>query len=331
MVQVKKDYVSIIIVTWNSEKFIKDCLSTIIAQSYKKFEIIVVDNGSTDKTLAIIDKHFKKDVILIRNENNAGFCAANNRGLEEARGEFVLFLNPDTKMEKDYLGKAVREFSEQAVGAVSGKLLRFDRKTVDSAGQFLGRDRRAVERGYNRPDAPEYNTKGRCFSVCGAAALYRRSVVEEIKINGQFFDERYFAFFEDLDSGWRMNLAGYYCVYQPDAVVYHHRGGSGKGGTGLKYQITARRPEIQAAIIRNRWFTILKNDSFYNYILDFPFILLREIKTCGYLILVRRDIFRSVYGGFFRNLKDTLKTRKMILSESGISPRQLRRRFLWKS
>jgi len=330
MDEMKRGLVSIIVVTWNGERFIEDCLSSIYAQDYTKFEIILVDNSSTDNTLDVARTGFGKSLKLtiIENDLNRGFSTANNIGISSAEGEFVLFLNPDTKMAPDFLDTALKQFSYPAVGSVSGKILRFDGKIVDSAGQFLGRNRRPIERGYGTTDKGEYSLPRRCFSVCGAAALYRRDVVEILKVNDQFFDEDYFAFYEDLDAGWRMNLYGFECRYVPSAVIYHHRGGSkpDKKGLAAKFQIAGRPPSIQAAIIRNRWFTIIKNDSISNYLLDFPFILVQELKTVIYMLFFRLDIILPVYGGFIRKIPSLLSKRRKIRSKAKFSSFNLRGR-----
>jgi GT2 family glycosyltransferase len=148
------------------------------------------------------------------------------------------------------------------LGGLSGLILCFDVKTLDSAGQTLGKNRRPIERGYGKQLEKKYLKEGYCFSVCGAAALYRREAIEKIKIEDEFFDEEFFAFYEDLDAGWRLNLLGYRCKYIPKALVYHHRGGSriGDSFVAKHFQIGGRPPKIQADIIRNRWLTILKND-----------------------------------------------------------------------
>ena len=331
MAEIKKDSVSIIIVTWNSAKFIADCLESILEQSYRNFEIIVVDNNSEDETVRLVQKFRKKfkRLKIIKNEENAGFAAGNNIGLRSAVGEYVLFLNPDTRMDKDFIKRAISGFDYETVGAVSGLILRFDGKTIDSAGQSPGKNRRPIERGYGKQIEEKYLKKGYCFSVCGAAALYKMAVIEKIKIEGEFFDEEFFAFYEDLDVGWRMNLFGYRCRYMPDAVVYHHRGGSRSGGgfAARHFQIAGRAPQIQANIIRNRWYTILKNDSLLNYLLHLPWIAVQEMKTAVYLVIFRRDIIINVYKQFFIKLPSMWKKRKINMKNKKTNSALIRKRM----
>lgn len=328
----KDGLVSIIIVTWNAERFIQDCLNTIKNQSYNRYEIIIVDNGSTDKTIELAEEFknsFKSNLKIIKNNTNTGFCRANNIGLEQAIGEYVLFLNPDTRLDVNYLRNAFDGFKSDEIGAVSGRILRFDEQTIDSTGQSLAKNRRPVERGYNQLQKEEFLAPGFCFSVCGAAAFYRRLVVDELKISGQFFDEDYFAFYEDLDTGWRMNLYGYKCYYEPNAVLYHHRGGSNAQRKGFlkKYQITGRNSRIQIDIIKNRWLTILKNDNILNYLLDSPFIIIQEIKTFLYLFFLRPWLLPKVYYKYFRLIGSAFRKRRIINSKRKISSFEIRRRM----
>jgi GT2 family glycosyltransferase len=323
--------VSIIIVTWNSEGFIKDAVETALAQSHKNLEIIIIDNGSSDKTVKTVKSLFSKNkqVKLIVNRFNIGFAAANNQGLYIANGEFILFLNPDTKLDKKYLTNALKGFEDPSVGAVSGKIFRFDGKTIDSAGQMLGKSRRAVERGYGKQDSIEYSTEEFCFSVCGAAALYRRAAIAGISINGQFFDESYFAFYEDLDAGWRLNLLGWKCKYIPAAIVYHHRGGSNVNKKGLSgfYQIAGKSSDVQADIIRNRWYTIIKNDHILSFAINFPWIFFQDLKTMIYLLFFNRKIIGKVFRTFFHQLPSLMKKRKIVKMKIKIKRETIRKRM----
>lgn len=278
--------VSVIIVSWNSKRFLSGCLCSIKKQSSQPIEMIVVDNGSDDGSAELVKKQFK-EVRLLQNEANLGFCRANNQALAYAQGEYILFLNADIILEKDYLREALSSFQLSGnIGMVSGKLLRFDRKTIDSTGQFRSKARRAIERGYGQPDQGQYEEAGYIFSVCGAAALYRRQMIEGIKLAGEFFDEDYFAFYEDLDVGWRANLLGWKGYYNPRAVAYHFRGGSqsNRGWFSRFSQFSQRPVELKFHIIKNRYLTIIKNDRWRDFLLDLPSFLKWELLIYGYLL-----------------------------------------------
>jgi len=263
------------VVSWNSRRFLSDCLRSVAAQTRREVELIVVDNGSTDGSADFVAAEFPS-ATLIRNSSNEGFCRANNAALKRATGVFILCLNADAILEPDFIENALAGFRAiHRVGMVSGKILRFDGVTIDSAGQMLTRARRIVDRGYGERDAPRFDEPGEIFSVCGAAALYWRAMIDSVSTDGEFFDESFFAFGEDMDVAWRAQRAGFRAWYQPSARVRHFRGGSQTGKPGLlgRFFQTARRPAgIRAHIVKNRWLMILKNDTLRAYLKDLPFI-----------------------------------------------------------
>jgi GT2 family glycosyltransferase len=272
--------VSTIVVSWNSAGFLEACLASLAAQRGVEMEVVVVDNGSTDGSAGLARALAPRAKVLELGENR-GFCAANNAGLAASSGAFVLFLNADAVLTEDFLEQALPDFArDPRIGMISGKLLRFDRRTVDSAGQFLTRSRRVVERGYDGADGPSLDTEGYIFSVCGAAMLCRREMIEDVSVDGEFFDESYFAFSEDIDVGWRATLAGWRSWYAPRAVAFHYRGGteSADGARRSWRPALLRRPRaLRYHIIKNRWMTLLKNDAAGSFLRDLPFIGARDL------------------------------------------------------
>ena len=272
--------VSTIVVSWNSARFLPACLASLAAQRGVAMEVVVVDNGSTDGSAGLARASGPPVKVLELGENR-GFCAANNAGLAVSTGAFVLFLNADAVLSDDFFEQALPAFArDPRVGMTAGKLLRFDRRTIDSAGQFLTRSRRVVERGYDKPDGPGMDEEGYVFSVCGAAMLCRREMIEDVSVDGEFFDESYFAFSEDIDVGWRASLAGWRTWYAPRAVAFHYRGGTEEAGRarGLAVPALLRRPRaLRYHIIKNRWMTLLKNDAPLSFLRDLPFIGARDL------------------------------------------------------
>jgi GT2 family glycosyltransferase len=308
----------VVVVSWNSERFLDECLSSLFRQSGISLEVVVVDNGSTDASIPIVKEKYP-GARLIELGSNRGFCAANNAGLGETRGRFVLFANSDIILADGFAKGALAPFSrDERIGLVGGKLLRFDRRTIDSAGQFMTRSRRVVERGYDRPDGRESDGEGYVFSICGAALLCRREMIEDISVGGQLFDESFFAFSEDFDIGWRARLAGWRAWYAPRAVAYHFRGGSETSRPGTrKLPALLRRPRpLRYHIIKNRWLTLLKNDAAASVLRDFPFILARDLSLLGAVTLtspaVLLDLARS--GSLLRG---AIARRREFLSGSG--------------
>lgn len=279
--------VAVIVVSWNSSPFLEDCLESILSLDPAPAEILVVDNGSTDGSAALVHERFPQ-VRLVELTENVGFCGANNLGIRMTTAPFVLVLNPDTWLEPGFLKEQLPAFDDPTVGMATGKLLRFDRRTLDTCGQLLARSRQPLDRGYGRPDRGEYDHDEELFGVCGAAALYRRSMLQSVADTGdRYFDESFFAFYEDLDLAWRARRLGWRAVYRHRAIGYHARGGSASGGRRLRRlaAMLGRAPDVRFHIVKNRYLTILRNDSPGGYFANLPFILSRDIATLLLLLL----------------------------------------------
>lgn len=314
--------VSVIVCSFNSEKFIGRCLASVGEQSHKEIELIVVDNGSSDRSREIVRREFP-EAKLIENRENKGFARANNQGIELASGDFFLFLNADAFLDKDYLLNALKPFSlDPNIGMVSGKILRFDGETIDSTGEFVGRSRKVVERGYGKRDEGSYDESGYIFSVCGACALYRREVLERVKVFGEVFDEDFFSFFEDLDLGWRANLFGFRGYYTPDAICYHFRGGEVRERSflGRRSLLMGRESELKYHIVKNRWLTIIKNDRLIDFSRDLPFILIRDVAIFFALLVFDPKVLLRLIKEGFPLIKTAFKKRKRIKEIAGRNP-----------
>ncbi len=288
----KKKLVSVIIVTWNSERFIDDCLASVVGQTYPSLETIVVDNASEDATVRKIKEGFP-EFEVIENSKNLGYCRANNQAIKQAKGEYILFMNSDVILEGNYIEQAMKGFEQdEKIGMVSGKILRFDRETIDSTGQFLAKSRKTLERGYGMKDDEEYNHEGIIFSVSGALAFYRKTMIEEIAYpNTELFDEDFFAFHEDIDVGWRGNIQGWKGYYVPGARAYHYRGGTGKDAPRKRrFQISGRPVNVKYHIVKNRYLSIIKNDTLRDYLKDLLFIVSRDIATMTFLLFTSPSV-----------------------------------------
>ena len=193
--------ISIIIVNWNHGQYLRSCLDSLLAQEYKNFEICVVDNGSQDGSPQWIANDYP-ELNCWNFPNNRGFSKAFNWGVNHTKGELVLSLNPDVFVREDFLQELVDAMCEDnGVGIVSPKLLRDDDpKILDSTGLFIDRFRRPYDRGQGETDAGQYDNALKIFGACGAAALYRRTMLADIAIEGEYFDEDFFSYYEDADS-----------------------------------------------------------------------------------------------------------------------------------
>lgn len=214
---------SVIIPTWNGADLLRAALLSLRTQRYQDFEVVVVDNGSVDHTVSMLESEFA-DVIVVRVAQNRGFAPAVNLGLARASGEILVLMNNDVEAEPGWLAALVAALDHRPeVGSVASKMLDARRPgLIDAAGDRMSLV--AWNHGRGEPDGPAFAVGREILSACAGAAAYRRRVFEEVGT----FDERYFAWFEDVDLGVRAQLAGFRCWYEPSAVVRHH--GSATGG-----------------------------------------------------------------------------------------------------
>jgi GT2 family glycosyltransferase len=223
------ELVSIVIINFNSGKYIFNCIDKLKAQTYKNIDIFVVDNCSTDGSSKELDAMSRKEGYHYRySQENWGSAKANNYGINNSHGEYVLMLNADIFLEPDYIDKCIKIFKEDSdVGAVVGKFLSvFDHKIIDSAGVIIFKEGIGVERGIGEIDHGQYDKAEYVAGACCAAAIYRREMLNSIKYKEEYFDEDFFAFYEDLDLSIRCLLKGWKTFYCPSAIAYHVRGGS---------------------------------------------------------------------------------------------------------
>ncbi len=215
---------TIVIPNINGKGWLKDSIESIYAQTEQNFELIVVDNGSTDESLEQARSYCTRpNFTLIENGTNTGFSHAVNQGIARAKSEFVVLFNNDAFAEPQWLAELIRAAeSDPKIFAVQSLMIRhFDRELADDAGDYVTWMGFACKTGDGRR-ASRYTKQKRIFSACGGAALYRKSILDEIG----YFDENFFAYFEDVDLSWRANNAGYKNILCPTAKCYHICGAS---------------------------------------------------------------------------------------------------------
>jgi hypothetical protein len=281
---------SAVVVTLESSNYLRACLESLCSQTVGGLEIIVIFNNSQDKGISSFRKDFPRLQFII-NEKNMFLGKAYNIGIEQSKGDFVMCLNDDVALSDNYIEELLKvAVLDESIGMVSGKVLRMDKKTIDSTGLFLGKNRTAVERGYNKVDSGQYDKEGYVFGVSGAVGFYKRRMLLDIKDKYGFFDERFNMFYEDLDLCWRANKQGWKAFYAPKALAYHKRGGtaqSEKSGPAFfkEYSFAKLNDELKSMLIRNRFLTILKNDSLAGFLLNFIYILSYDLKIFLYILL----------------------------------------------
>lgn len=223
---------SVIIPNWNGARFLPTCLDALERQTYDPVEVIIVDNASSDDSCAIIRSQYP-DVILIELPENRGFTGACNTGIQAANGDFIALLNNDTEVDSGWAAAVVDAFGRHPqVGSVASKMLLFDQRDhIHTTGDYFTLDGRAGNRGVWQEDRGQYDYEDYVFSACGGSAVYRRAMLDQIGL----LDDDFFFSGEDVDLGWRAQLAGWPCLYTPAAIVYHHLSATGGGTTASYY------------------------------------------------------------------------------------------------
>ena len=303
--------VAVTIVTYNSGRFIKRCLESVLDQQYAELEIIVVDNGSTDGTVDLLEP-FQDRCRIIYNDENIGFAAAQNQAIALSRSEWVLTLNPDVLLLPDFLQALVHAGNlDPSVGTVCGKLLTMsagfdfpEKPVVDSTGIFFTPNLRHLDRGSLEIDNGHYRQYEYVFGATAAAALYRREMIEDILVDGEFFDSDFFVYREDADVAWRAQLLGWKCLYAPYARGYHVR-------KALPGNRRALPPEINMHSVKNRFLLRMKNISADVYRKYWLSITMRDCVVLGACLLWEFTSLKA-FVFLFRNYRRVMAKRKQI-------------------
>jgi len=314
----RNEFVSVTIVTYNSGRFIKRCLETVLSQRYPNFEVIVVDNASTDGTIDILEQ-FEDRCQIIYNEENVGFAAAQNQAIALAQGDWILTLNPDVILLGGFIEAMVEAGNiHPRIGSVCGKLLTIpstfvipERPLVDSTGIYFTPMLRHLDRGSQQVDNGHFRRYEYVFGASAAAALYRRAMIEDISIEGEFFDTDFFVYREDADVAWRAQLLGWRCIYTPHARGYHVR-------KVLPGNRRALPPVINMHSVKNRFLMRIKNMTWDLYRRNFFSILGRDIVVIG-CCLLREQTSLKAFWHLARQWKRVWRKRKIIMSKRRVN------------
>ncbi|MDO8688394.1 MAG: glycosyltransferase family 2 protein [Dehalococcoidia bacterium] len=250
--------VSVIIPNWNGESLLPTCLDALRRQKYQDFEVVVMDNASTDGSRRLL-REDHPEVRVVGLSQNLFFARACNAGIRLTETELVALLNNDTEAEPSWLEELVRALdSDSQYGFATSKLLLFDRRdTIQSAGDSYGSNGVPGNRGVWEKDDGRYDERCEVFGACGGASLFRRSMLEEIGL----FDEEFRGYCEDVDLSFRAQLAGYRCVFAPEARVYHRLSATGGGPVASflcgRNFINVVVKDIPGSMLRRYWHRIL--------------------------------------------------------------------------
>ncbi len=324
MMQQRQDWpqVSIIIVNYNGLAYLDACLTSVFAQAYPNFEVILVDNGSVDGSVAWVEENFLANedhlpLTVVRSEENVGFGHANNLGARHATGEYLAFLNPDTVVTESWLYPLVDVLEQQPdVGLATAKILLSSHPDrINTCGNEVHFTGFPACRGWMWPAQSVVRVED-VGSISGAAFVMRRAVFE--LLGG--FDGRFFLYVEDNDLSWRAHLTGYRSVCVPDAVIYH------------KYA-PRFEPQKYFYLERNRYLLLLKNLERRTLLLLLPALLLAEVIAWGYAILHGPEHVCAkvrAYRWVFAHWQETLAARRSVQSLRRASDRVILARCAYR-
>ncbi len=316
----KFPFVSIIIVNWNGGEVLEECLKSLSKIIYPNWELIVVDNGSTDGSEQKAKKLIKS-AKLIKNKENVGFALANNQALKGARGKYILLLNNDTKVTPNFLTPLVlRAEKNPKIAVIQPKILMMDKTgLLDNAGGFLTKIGFLEHRGFGEKDSKEFNLETNIFTAKGACMLIRKSMVNQIGL----FDTDFVSYFEETDFCWRVWLMGYKVLYFPKAIIYH------------KVGFTIKRLDvgnINFHYYKNRITSLLKNLEVKNLVIILPLHVIISLGIASAFLL--RGQFKSFWMILrailwnISNFDKTLTKRNIIQKNRKVTDKEIFAKFM---
>jgi GT2 family glycosyltransferase len=350
-----KPKVNINILTFNGAKYLRPCLDSALNQDYTNFNILIIDNASTDKTIQIINEYLKKDekkkrITFIQNKENVGFSEGHNQGIDLMDGEYVMLLNQDAVLEPNFLIEAIKVLEkDEKIAALQPKVLKYDfekkepKNLFDTTGLLILKNRRIINRGQGKKDTGQFDRKEEIFGADGAVPVYRRSALKDIKLpvltsrlivhnkqqKFEYFDSSFFAYKEDVDLAWRLKLYGWRAIYVPEVLAYHERG-AGESASRKSLDIIRERKKISSFAktisFKNQRLMQIKNETLGLYIKHFHKIIWKEIRSWGYVILIEPRILKII-PEMVAQMPKALRQRKVIQKRKLIRNKDLKKWF----
>ena len=286
MNQTASPLLSIIILNYNAGELLLKCIESVFNSSYENYEVIVVDNGSEDESHKKCKQKFS-EIILIENQKNLGFCEGNNVGIRNAKGDFLIILNPDTEVKSNAFEELYKAFCRYGDGLYQPKLLAADnKKKINSTGNMINLFGFGYSRGKGLDDIGQFESVEEVCYASGACLFIPKKTMEKIGL----FDPFLFAYHDDLDIGWRAAQLGIKSYYIPTSVVYH--------AESFSFQWSPKKFYL---LERNRWYCLLTHYSKSTYYKILPGIIITEILVFFFYLskgLIREKI---------RSYRDILK------------------------
>lgn len=293
--------VGIIIVAYNSSKWLEKMLPTLLEQNYPNKRICLIDNNSSDRSvetfLEKVKDLKKSEYKIIKNKENIGFSRAVNMGIQELQTPYIMLANPDIVFDKSYISQLAKIMDSMPnIGAVTGKILWLDNgkktKIIDSTGLLKLPSQRVIDRGQGEEDHMQFDSRKKVFGVSGCAPMYRYSALKEIEEDNKIFDEDMFMYKEDIDISWRLNKKGYINYYYPKAKCWHAR------GSGIASSLLKNRKEqssfTKVHSLKNHYRLLRKNLGMFELIRYMPPILINEMLKWSYMAIYERDIIKEL-------------------------------------
>ena len=337
--------ITIQIVTYNSLNYLPGCLLSIFNQTYKDFQVLIIDNCSQDGTVEFVKKNYPEATVF-QNNKNLGFAKANNQGIKLLHSPYVVICNQDIVLEADWLEKIIAAAEKEAnegFGSFCGKLLKMKVKDIeanemektgliDSCGLQILKNHQVIDLGAGKPEADFTGVK-EMFGCSGALVLYRREALQEAMIKdeihtqGEYFDEDFFMYKEDVDLAWRLQLLGWRSLLITPAVAYHVRSLDQTDNSSLTKIIKHRRHQhalFRYYSYRNHFLVLIKNRLRGNFWKFFLPVLWFELKKAVYMILFEWSSIKA-WGETIKLWPKMRRKRKLIMSRKKVTSVYMRK------
>ena len=303
---------TISIVAWNSEKGIRRCIESILAQSFSDYQILVIDNDSQDETCSIVRGFTDRRIKLYQLAENSGFCGGHNLAIRNSESEYLLLANPDIILSPNYIENALGTMQrDRSIGSVCGLLLQNHPSSpncrIDSAGLEFTKSRVFSLRNHGERLRDVLLYPSKVFGADGALPLYRRSMIEDISIDGKLFDEMFFAHKEDWDVSWRSARLGWTTFFDPQCTAIHPR--SFKPANLKSRQNMSK--EIKYHGVKNQLILLIKNESILHFLRDFFWIVPRQLAIFLFAMVFEQYSLRA-YSYVMCHFPQILRARKAI-------------------
>lgn len=361
--------ISLILIHYNTPQYLEGCINSILTQTYPNIEIIFIDNNSPDKSgINFVKEKYGENskVIIIDNTENLGYAKAANQGIRMAiegksaqeaimtstlgqsapekttlradfhPADYVVITNPDIIYTEEYFSKIINRMEKDPkIAAITGKIYKYDfdrqkpTNIIDTVGLFAYKNRRIIDDGQGLIDEGQFNEECEVFGVSGACPLYRVSALREAMIMGEYMDEDFFMYKEDVDLCWRFLLYGWKNLFYPRAIAYHGRG-TGVYRRFFNKEVLRNRDKLskfqKQYSFKNQYLLQAKNELWSNFFRNFFPIIFRKFATFAYITFKEPYLWGS-YLKYLKQLPRALKKRSIIMKNRRVSAREMQQWF----